>query len=151
MTIATRERGFTLIELVISITIVAIAVTTIVAVLSSSAAQSADRMIQQQAIAIASSYLDEALQKPFTDPDGINGEARAAFDNTADYNIPLDAGAHDQTNAPIPGLEGYNVTVSAVPGALGGIPAASVTLVNVTVRHANTGRAVVMTGYRTRH
>ena len=147
-----RAQGFTLIELVISITIVAIAVTAVVAALSASAAQSADRMIQQQATAIASSYLAEILQKPYDDPDGVNGElARAAFDNVADYNLLNNAGARNQTDAPIPGLDGYNVTVTVGAGALGGIPAASVRLVVVTVRHPATGKTVLMSGYRARY
>jgi MSHA pilin protein MshD len=145
-------RGFTLIELVISIAIVAIAVTAVVGALSANAAQSADRMIQQQATAIASSYLDEILQKPYDDPDGVNGEiARTAFDNVADYNGLSNAGARDQTDSPIPGLGGYNVTVSVGAGSLGGVPVGAVRLVVVTVRHPNTGKTVVMSGYRTRH
>lgn len=146
------SRGFTLIELIISIAIVAIAGTAVVGVLTTSAAQSAERMIQQQSNAIATSYLDEVLQKPYDDPDGIDGEgSRAAFDDVDDYNGLTNVGARDQTDAPIPGLAGYTVTVSVTPGSLGGIPAGSVRLVVVTVQHVNTGKSVVLTGYRARY
>ena len=146
------SRGFTLIELVISITIVAIAVTTIVGVLTASAAQSAERMIQQQATAIAASYLDEILQKPYDDPDGVDGEtARAALDDVNDYDGLNNVGARNQIDAPIAGLAGYNVTVTVGAGALGGIPAPGVRLVIVTVQHVSSGRTVTLSGYRARY
>ena len=63
--IARLMRGVTLIELVVAITVLAIAVTSIIGFLSSIAARSADTLVREQAVAIASSYLNEVLAKPF--------------------------------------------------------------------------------------
>ena len=129
-------RGVTLIELVVTITIISIAVTAVVGSLMSHGVQSANRMIQQQASAIASSYLEQIVQTPFAGLDAYNGRN--------------DVGALDQQGNAVAGLSPYTVSVQVIQGALTGIPPASTRLINVTVRHSN-GVTVVMTGYRTNH
>jgi MSHA pilin protein MshD len=142
-----HSRGVTLIELVVTITIVAIAVTGVVGALAGSAAQSADRMIQQQATAIASSYLEEIMQKPFRDPNANGEGARAQFDDVGDYNGLPDNVVRDQQGAAVAGLGQFQVRVQVGPGVLAGIPAAAVLLINVTVTHPS-GVTVVMSGYK---
>jgi len=140
-------RGVTLIELVVAITVLAIAVTSIIGLLSSIAARSADTLVREQAVAIASSYLNEVLAKSF----GVSGAApRANFTAVGDYNGLLDNGAHDQTGAAIPGLNLFKVAVAVVPGALGAVPANEVVRVDVTVNHPS-GVVVALSGYRTRY
>jgi MSHA pilin protein MshD len=140
-----RMRGVTLIELVVAIVVLAISVTAIIGFLSSIAARSADSMVREQALAIASSYLNEALAKSF----GSTGAmTRANFTDVGDYNGLLDNGAHDQTGAAIANLSQFTVAVAVAPGTLGAVPANEVVRVDVTVTHAS-GVGVLLTGYRT--
>ena len=76
-----RQRGLTLIELVTSMTIVAVAAAGLILLMRATVGQSADPMIEQQANAIAQAYLEEASMKSFCDPD---------FDADADPATPLD-------------------------------------------------------------
>jgi MSHA pilin protein MshD len=121
-----KQRGVTLIEVVISIVIIAIAVSAILGVLATNVQRSADAMIVNQGIAIATAYLEEISLKPFSDPDGIEGETgRANFDDIDDYDGLLDSGAFDQFGNAIPDLDGYSISVavnrsSALPGVSSG-------------------------------
>jgi MSHA pilin protein MshD len=138
-------RGVTLIELVVAIVILAIAVTSIIGFLSTIAARSADTLVREQAVAIASSYLNEVLAKSF----GTSGASpRANFTAVGDYNGLLDNGVHDQTGTAIANLNLFTVAVAVVPGALGAVPANEVVRVDVTVNHPS-GVVVLLSGYRT--
>jgi len=145
-----RIRGVTLIELVVTITVISIAVTAVAGALSSHSVQSANRMIEEQAAAIASSYLEEMTQKPYMIPNGTEA-SRSAFDDTSDYASLPDTVVRDQQGAAIPGLAAYRVTVQVVGGTLTGLPAGTVQLINVTVTHPGSGVSVLMSGYKTRH
>lgn len=147
----TGQRGVTLIELLISILIVAIAASAILGVLSTTTAASADPMLRHQAAAIAEAYLEEILLKSFSDPDGLDGEgARAAYDDVDDYDGLVDVGARDQFGNPIANLGEYSVSVAVSPSAaLPAIPAADVLRVDVVVSWRNDINFVV-SGYRTR-
>ena len=144
-------RGFTMIELVVSIVVFAIAVFGVANLLTAHAIHGADRMIRQQATAIAASYLEEIQQEPFAAGANVVEANRSLYNDVRDYNGLADVGAHNRSSAAIVGLEDYNVTVAVGAGALGGLPAAQVRLITVTVRHAASGRTVVMNGYRTQH
>lgn len=146
------ERGLTLVELLLSIVIVGIAASTILGVFSVTTASSADPMIRYQAAAIAEAYLDEVLLRPFTDPDGNDGEAnRRDYDDLDDYNGLLDSGARNQFGQPIAGLSDYRVAVAVSPSSgLGGLPGSDVVRVDVTVtRGADVN--FTLSGYRTRY
>jgi MSHA pilin protein MshD len=144
-----KQRGVTLIELVVAIVIIAIAIGSVLSVISSSAVNSSNRMIERQASAIASAYLEEILQKPFTDPDG-GIEVRSAFDDIGDYAGYTDNGARDQQGNAVAGLNQYTVSTQVGPGTLPGVPAGAVRLITVTVTHAS-GVRVVANGYKTNH
>jgi MSHA pilin protein MshD len=141
-----HQSGYTLIELVVAITVLAIAVSGAVAALTTVALRSADAMVQEQATAIASAYLSEVLQKPFGAFDGHI--TRPTFDVVDDYAGLNNAGAQDQTGTLIPGLGQYTVVVNVSAGALGGVPAAQLREIDVTVTHTS-GVVVVLSGYRT--
>jgi MSHA pilin protein MshD len=145
-----RHRGVTLIELVVAITIVAIAVTTILGALAAVATRSADAMMQQQAIAIAESYLSEILQRWVADPNGTPpNTGRASWDLVDQYNGLVDLGAHDQFGNPIASLNAYTVSVStSQSSALAGVPAAAARRVDVTVSYPPSA-SVTLSGYRT--
>jgi MSHA pilin protein MshD len=62
------ERGMTLVELTISIVVIAIAASAVLGLLSRSVGRSADAMVMSQAVAIAEAYLEEITLKPFASP-----------------------------------------------------------------------------------
>jgi MSHA pilin protein MshD len=146
-----RTRGFTLVELVVSIVVFAIAVFGVANLLTAHALRSADRMIRQQATAIAASYLDEIQQEPYGAGGNTVEANRSLYNDVRDYNGLADMGAHNRSSSAVPGLADYNVSVAVVAGVLGGLPAGQAQFITVTVSHATSGRTVVMNGYRTRH
>ncbi len=146
-----RQRGATLVEVVISIVVVAVAVTAVLGVLSTSVGRSADALIVTQAVSVANAYLEEIALKPFDDPDGMDGEAlRADFDDIDDYDGLVDAGAADQFGNPIAALSGYTVSVAVSPSAaLPGVPVGDAMRIDVRVQFAPYVD-YTLSGYRTR-
>ncbi len=160
--------GVTLVELTISIVVIALAVVGVLPLLSTLTRHSADPMIQHQAVAIAEAYLEEVMLLPFDElaasgtaegPLGIDaGETgRGLYDDVNDYIAHTDVGARSLSNpaAVIPGLDQYTVSVvvqndpNLVAGALA-VPNAAAELVTVQVSHPD-GVNVVLAGYRTRY
>ena len=66
-----KQSGVTLIELCVSIVVIAIAAGAVLGVLTRSVGRSADAMIMSQAVSVAEAYLEEITLKPFADPDGV--------------------------------------------------------------------------------
>jgi MSHA pilin protein MshD len=143
--ISRRSRGMTLIELVIAITVIAIAVTSVLGLLSAIAMRGANAMTSKQSAAIASAYLDEALSKAYAPT--VGPAARANFDDVRDYNF-TDNGARDANNNAIPNLNQYTVQITAGLAALGAVPDAI--RVDVTVTAPN-GTVTQLTGFRTNY
>lgn len=175
----TKERGFSLIELLVFIVVVGIAVTGVLSVFSLNTRTSVDPLVRKQAAAIAESLLEEVLSKPFTycDPDDANadtasspagcatlaetamgpeaGETRYSnltpFDNVNDYNGFSMAGINDLTGTAVAGLAAYSARVQVrQAGAFNGIPAGETLLVTVTVTGPG-NHAITLSGYRTRY
>ena len=149
MQMRSRHRGVTLVELVVAITIVAIAVTTILGAFAAVATRSADAMMQQQAIAIGESYLSEILQRWVVDPNGTPpNTGRAGWDLVDQYNGLVEV-PHDQFGNPIASLSSYTVSVStSQSSALAGVPAADARRVDITVSYPPSA-SVILSGYRT--
>ena len=147
-----RHRGVTLIEMVVAITIVAVAATTILGAIGAIATSSADAMMQQQAIAIAQAYLDEILQRWVVDPNGTPpNTGRGSWDLVDEYNGLVDVGAHDQFGNPIASLAAYTVGVTtSQSSALTGVPAAAARRVDITVSYSP-NHSVTLSGYRTNY
>ena len=147
-----RQSGVTLIELVVSIVVVALAAGAVLGVLARSVETSADAMVLSQAVSIAEGYLEEITLKPFVDPDGVEPEAgRAAFDDVADYDGLVDVGARDQFGNPIPALAGYTVRVTvSASGALTGVPNADAKRVDVRVTYPPSVD-LTLSAYKTRY
>jgi len=145
-----RHRGVTLIEMIVAITIVAVAATTILGAVGAIASRSADAMMQQQAIAIAQAYLDEILQRWVVDPNGTPpNTGRGSWDLVDEYNGLVDVGAHDQFGNPIAVLAAYTVSViTSQSSALSGVPAAAARRIDITVSYPPSG-SVTLSGYRT--
>lgn len=118
------ERGLTLIELILSMVIISVALVGVLSVMNLTVRNSADPLIQHQALAIAEAYLEEILLQAYDDPNGTNvGENRATYDNVADYNGLNDAGALDQRGNAIPGLSSYGVSVAVTDQVIAGLTA----------------------------
>lgn len=170
MSIDRRQRGLTLIELIMFIMIVGVALAGVLAVLNQTTQHSADPMVRKQALAVAEAIMEEVSLQAFTwcDPDdpaaatatgyaGCTtaestigpeaGEARGTatpLDNVNDYN-----GLTTTTNVAGGGAAPYSATVTVANGALNGIPAAASLLITVTVVAG--GETITLQGYRTRY
>jgi MSHA pilin protein MshD len=147
-----QDRGFTLIELIVAITVVAIAATTLLGTIAAVASRSADSMMQQQAIAIAQAYLDEIEQRWVVDPNGTPpNTGRGSWNLVDEYNGLNDVGVHDQFGNAITALAAYDVSVSVVQStALPGIANTAARRIDVTVS-ASPNVRVMLSGYRTNY
>jgi len=142
---AARARaGLTLIELVISIAVLAIALGGALLAIDQTTVRSADPMIQHQASAVAEATLEEILLKSFLDPDTgtvcpAPEASRGLYDNVCDYAGLDDSGARDQAGAAVTGLENYRVRVAvdtaAILNTLTGSP--DVLRIDVRVNHGS--------------
>lgn len=144
MCINRRQRGFTLIELIVFIVIVSVALAGVLTVLTHTTRHSADPMLRKQALAIAEAILEEVMLRPFTycDPSddaaatatsatvgaeactanvqglGAGGNARIAnTDNVGDYaGVTLSpVTSVDGNNA----YAGYTAAITVTPENLG--------------------------------
>jgi MSHA pilin protein MshD len=154
-----KQRGATLVELIISIVVITVAVTGVLLVMQRTGQSSADPMVRHQAVAIAEAYLDEILSKAFEDPSGgETGSAeegsRADYDDVQDYNGLPDNVVRDQNGNSISGLNAYSVAVTVAGNALGPAAAqvgvADAMRATVTVTHAS-GFSIQVSGYRTNY
>jgi MSHA pilin protein MshD len=154
------ERGATLVELVISIAIIAIVVSGTLLLVQKVAVHSADPMIERQALAIAQAYLEEILLRPYWDPTlGSAGGAcpaapgsRALYDNVCDYRGLDDAGARDQTGAAVTGLGAYRVRVAVDTAATLGDLSGSADVLRVDVRVTHPAAVdLVLSGFKARY
>ncbi len=173
-----RQRGLTVIELVMFIVVVGVGVAGILLALNLTTGKSADPLIRKQALAAAEALLEEIELMPFTycDPDDANattatspagcatspeglgpegGETRTdaanPFDNVSDYHGFSMTGIQDITGTPLAGLSSYSASVSIDnTAALSGVAAGEVLRIAVTVTAPN-GEQITVDGYRTRH
>ena len=106
-----KTRGFTLIEIIVTIVVLSIAATSLMSVFTSTVRTSANPMIQLQALSIAEAYMEEILLKEFDDPEAEDpdlevietnsreaGETRGNYDDVQDYNWLEDTKVRDQNN-----------------------------------------------------
>lgn len=131
--------GFTLIELVISITLISIAVLGVLLAVNTAAVYSSDPLLNYQAVGIAEAYLSEIGTKNFP-PTGScpAASSRSTYTNICQYN-GLNQVPTDQTGSAIAGLGSYTVQVNvdSTTAALGSLVAGTqVVRVDVTVSHA---------------
>ena len=146
-----RHSGMTLVELVMSIVVIAIAAGAILGLLAQTSGHSADAMIVSQAVSIGEAYAEEIGLQSFVDPDGTDGEAlRANFDDIDDYDGLVDNGARDQFGNALPGLSNYTVSVNVQnSAALTGVASGDVQRIDVRVINAPYVD-LTLTRYRTR-
>jgi len=149
-----KQRGMTLVELVIIIVIIGLAAAALFTAMSTITARSPDPMLRQQSLYIAEAYMEEILAKAFFDPvtrDQCPSPpgARKDFDNVCDFDGWSDAGgALDINNQSISGLSEYDVNVTVKPAELNGISSNRALLITVEV-HDPAGRRLTLSGWRT--
>jgi MSHA pilin protein MshD len=139
---SSRQKGFTLIELIIFIVVVGAGLAGILAVSTNVVKSSADPMVRKQAMALADSILEEILQKEYADPDGTQGNetTRATMDDVDDYNGKTKATFADWPSV----LASYTVAIAVDTTTLGGLTAK-----RVTVTVSGGSNTISMAGYRT--
>ncbi|RFA28289.1 hypothetical protein CAI21_13315 [Alkalilimnicola ehrlichii] len=142
-----RQRGATLIELIVSIVIVSIALSSILLAFGRLNRGSVDPMIQTQAQAIAESYLEEILRREAAACTSSGYTERDRFRHVMDYN-GLSEAPTDMYGEPIVELAAYRVEVR-VEGCLPLGPAgATVPAARVIVEVANGDYRTRFYGYR---
>lgn len=168
-----RDHGFSLIEAVVFIAVVAIGISGVLLAINTATRDSVDPLIRKQAVAIAESLLEEINSMPYTycDPDdplaatAANaaactvqeamgpeaGETRYSnvtpFDNVNDYNGFNMAPIADSTGAAITGLGAYSAAVTTTPAVLNGATALLIAVVVTGPRNTT----VTVEGYRTQY
>jgi MSHA pilin protein MshD len=155
---AERSRGFTLVEAVVLIVVVATAVVGVLMVFQNTVRHSADPQVNKQALAIAEALLDEILLAPYDVVAGT-GATRADFNDVRDYHNYTTGGGGmvNMQGAPIAALAAYNVSVTAavVGAALNDTPATLIPVneaIRVTVTATGPqGFSVTLEGYRVRY
>ena len=150
-----RQDGVTLVELVISIVVLAIVAVGLVSAMGTLVGRSADPMIRHQSVAIAEAYIEEiqsmAFGLPGTCPVVPGGGGRADYNNICHYHNLADSGAVDQNGTAIGALADYDVSVTITSSAgLGGLTAGNAARIDVSVT-GPTNETVLMTAYRTNY
>jgi MSHA pilin protein MshD len=175
-----RQRGLTMIELIMFIVIVSIGLAGILVVLDQSTSRSADPMIRKQMLAIAESVLEEVRLQPFTwcDPDDVNAAtAASAADCTGgtggvndQLRLPLGPTAGETRGSPTTPFDNVadyngaaittNITGTAMPaGYSAGVQVlqealgsiASTDALRIRVTVTHGTESIVLDGYRTRY
>lgn len=174
--VRTRQRGVTLVELIVAIVIISVGIAGILSTFNIAVSGSASPLIAKQALAIAEALMEEVQLAPFTfcDPDdplaetatpatvcaipeamGPEGGDVRPFDNVNDYNgfaLPVPPGITDVAGVAVPFLDNYAATVAVSAVALNGITLASGDALRITVSvTAPTGEVFTLDGYRTRY
>jgi len=143
-----RQRGLTLVEMIVAIVILGVGLTGVLLAFSTVTRASADPVIAQQMLAIAEELLEEIELKPYavaanTAPAPC---ARDTFNDVLDYNgYTAASGVCTIDGTPIPSLAAYAVQVRVQPGTLAGVGAAR--RIDVTVTHGSS--SLTLTGWRT--
>jgi MSHA pilin protein MshD len=147
-----RQRGVTLVELIIAMVIIAAAVAGVLGAFSLTSRASADPVIAKQMAAIAEGMVAEVLVKPYGVQAG-KGATRDTFNDVRDYDGYAANGIVDVNGAAIAGLENYQVSVNILGDQVGdnitlpNVPAGDVLKVTVTVTFS--GESFALTGWRT--
>ena len=131
-------RGFSLIELIVALVVLAAASAGVLLIFAGATARSADPQIRAQARAISEAYMDEILLQAFRDPDQAEtggdeaGEARGSYDDVWDYRAIGTEAPTDQFGNAIGPLADYTVSVQ-----IDGSPAGGRADITVTAAHSS--------------
>ena len=143
-----RQRGLTLIEMVVAIVILSVGLAGVLLAFSTVTRASADPVITQQMLAIAEELIEEIELRPYAVSANAAPApcARNTFNDVLDYDgYAAASGICTIDGTPIPSLATYAVQVRVQPGTLAGVGAAR--RIDVTVTHG--GSSLTLTGWRT--
>ena len=145
------QSGFTLIEVIIFIVVVAAGLAGILSVSNTVVKSSADPVVRKQAVALADSILEEVLQKEYADPDGVQGgeTTRATMDDVDDYNGKTEAlfNSASGTGGWPATLDGYAVQIK-VSGDTAVVGSATFPAKRVEVTVSRGAESATLVGYR---
>lgn len=132
MILSAKAGGFTLVESVIALVVLAVAAAGVLLIFAEAIARSADPMIRAQAQSIAMAYMDEILLQSFADPQtGATGAteegSRSDFDDVWDYDSIVEQPTA-RTGVTIAALNDYSVSVDVAPDGAHAV-------ISVTVSH----------------
>ena len=151
-----RQKGFTLIEIIVTIIVIGISAVALLSVFTNLVRGSADPVIQQQATTIAEAYMEEIMLRAFEDPavpetgGAEPGETRPVYNDVQDYNSLGTTEVRDQNDNPIAALVDYDVSVTVTSDSLNTVPLGAAMRIDITVSHAAIGN-ILLTGYRTQY
>ena len=143
-----RQRGMTLIELMIAIIVIGVGLAGVLLAFNVVTRGSADPLVNQQMLAIAEEMLEEIQLKPYTAAANTAPAAcaRNTYNDVSDYNGYTSGGQVCTIDGTaIPSLAGYSVSVQVQTTALSGIAAAKRISVTVT----RSGDSLILVGWRT--
>jgi MSHA pilin protein MshD len=146
-----RKRGFTLLELVLLVAVLSIAAAAVMLAYTAAVRNSADPVVQKQALLAAEALLEEIQLTSYSPQPGTGAgacPARADFDDADDYNGYSTAacpGLVRIDGTPIAGLGAYNASVTVAVSPLNGVAEAK--LISVTIAGPG-GFTLTLAGYR---
>ena len=143
-----RQRGLSLIEMVIAIVILGVGLAGVLLAFSTVTRGSADPVVTQQMLAIAEEMLEEIQLKPYAVSANAAPAAcaRNTFNDMLDYNGYATSGNICTIDGTvIPSLAGYSIQVQVQVAPLAGVNAAQ--RIDVTVTRGSS--SLTLTGWRT--
>jgi MSHA pilin protein MshD len=143
-----KQRGFTLIEMVLAIVVLGVGLAGVLLAFSTVTRGSADPVVAQQMLAITEEMMEEIQLKPYAvAPNAASAAcARNTWNDVLDYNGYATSGQVCTIDGTaIPSLAGYSVQVTVVAATLAGVVAAR--RINVTVTRST--NSFTLTGWRT--
>ena len=150
-----RQRGFTLIEMILAIVVIGVGLAGVMLAFSTTARSSADPLVQHQMLAIAQELLEEIQFKPYAAAAHVapTGCARDTYNDIADYHgYSTSAQVCTVDGQAITRLAGYSVSVSVTAAALGTAPAvASSAARSVAVTVTRGTHSITLYAWRTDH
>lgn len=170
-----RQKGFTLVELVVFLVVSSIALVGVLILYQQATARAADGIVSRQALEAAYELLEEIQAMPFTfcqpsdpaaataassagcaSPQGLTpapglarGSLTAPFANVGDYGGYSRVGIVDINGNPAPNLSTRSIAVALSQPTVAGVPAGGAIRIDITVTGPYGAQTV--TGYRLRH
>jgi MSHA pilin protein MshD len=157
-----RQRGISLIELIMFIVIISSAMAGILMVMDRVTGHSADPLVRKQALAVAESMLEEIQLQDLSGVACVGtlvqNAVRTGATSVCDYKDYSTSGGVKEfsaTNGVVPGLESYDIASVVItriadmaPPTLGGTAIAPGSGVMIAVTVTSPGDTVTATGYR---
>ncbi len=146
------QQGLTLIELIVALALAGVLLGSMWSAWSLLGRGSADPLVARQQLAIAQSLLREISLQPISGAAAVATPGRTGYASITDYNgltMTGPTGITDVEGAAASGLSAYGATVSVIPQALAGVPAASGYWITVSVTGPDS-RALVLGTWRSK-